>query len=478
MSKLPIVAIIGRPNTGKSTLFNRIIGQRKAIESVVPGTTRDRISHRIETNAVTGDLNRRLTYLLIDTGGIGSTRDKDFELDVARQSMLAIAQADLILFTVNSKEPVTGDDRKVVDLLRKKRKRHVPVIVVLTKADNPLSQDEVLADFQEINIGVEMLVVSAPHKLGIDELNEAIGRELNKLHLGQANRQGRETEETGESEETGENEANQQTDKPQPPRITIVGRPNVGKSSIVNALMSVGQLETSPLLVSPIAGTTRDATDTEIRFYEKTYVFVDTAGLKKRSQAREELEMYSMIRTLTSIESSDMVLLVLDALSEVTQQDKRIAALAIEKGKGLLILLNKVDGLTGAVRRKKLEDTQAILSFCRFARIIPTSAQTREGLLKIFDMIEIIAHNRARRIPTRELRNWFEQTVYGRPAGEISKTKHITQAKDIPPTFVLFVKDPKKVKTSELRFLENRMRETFGFDGVPVRWVTKKTSER
>jgi len=465
MAKLPVVAIIGRPNTGKSTLFNRLIGQRKAIVSTVAGTTRDHVSHRIDSDDA--------SYLLLDTGGIGATRDKEFESDVTRQSLLALENADLILLTVNSKEPLTLDDRKLLDLLRKKRKRHacvperrspnthggtsacrhVPVITVLTKADNPATEDEVKADFQEMNVGEEFLAVSAVHRLGIEELEQVIGRELKKLGFAPAA--------SGEQAAAG------------PPKIAIVGRPNVGKSSIVNALMSDTQREASPLIVSPIAGTTRDAVDTEVRFNDKPYILVDTAGLKKRSQAKEELEVYSMLRTLTAIEQSDLVILVLDALEPLTRQDKRIAALTIQSGKGLLILLNKIDGLRGEDRRKKLDETSILLSFCRFTRIVPCSAKTREGLLKIFDLIELIGRNRLRRIPTRELRDWFEQTIHGRPTGEITRSKHITQASDIPPTFVLFVKQPKRVKVSELRFLENRMRETFGFEGVPLRWITK-----
>jgi len=446
--RIPVVAIIGRPNTGKSTLFNRLIGQRKAIVSTIPGTTRDHVSHRIDADDV--------SYLLLDTGGIGATRDKDFERDVAGQSLLALTQADIILFTVNAKEPVTLDDRRVLDLLRKKRKRHVPVITVLTKADNPATIDEVLADFQEMNIGEEFLAVSAVHRLGIEELERVIDRELKRL---------------GFASEAQNSKLKAQSS----PRIAIVGRPNVGKSSIINALMSAAQRTKSPLLVSTIAGTTRDAVDTEIRYHDRTFILVDTAGLKKRSQTTEELERFSMFRALTAIEQSSIVLLVLDALQPLTQQDKRIASIAIERGKGLLILVNKIDGLKGDDRKQKLREIAALLSFCRFARILPCSAKTREGLLKIFSDIESVSLSLTRRIPTRALRDWFQGTVHGQPLGEIATSKHVTQASDVPPTFVLFTKHPRRVRVEQLRFLENRLRETFGFSGVPVRWITKKT---
>jgi GTP-binding protein len=451
MSKLPTVAIIGRPNTGKSTLFNRLIGKRKAIESTIPGTTRDHISHRIDTE--------EMSYLLIDTGGIGSTQDKDFEKDVAGQSLLALENADLILFTVNAKEPVTADDQKILDLLRKKRRRHVPVLVILTKADNPALTQNVLADFQEMNMGEAFIAVSAPHRLGIEELEGTIVKELKKVGF--------------EKQASGD-----QGSEISSPRIAIIGRPNVGKSSIVNAVMSDVQREKSPLLVSPVAGTTRDSVDTEIRYQGKPYTLVDTAGLKKRSRTTEELERLSMLRTISAIEQSDVVLLVLDALLPVSQQDKRIAALTIENGKGLVILANKMDGLSGDARRTKLAEIAAHLFFCRFVRILPCSAKTREGLLKIFDVIESVQLSRIRRIPTRELRHWFEQTMHGLPMGELARCKHMTQANEVPPTFVLFVKQAKRVRPSDLKFLERRLRETFGFDGVPIRWITKSSEPR
>lgn len=447
MSKLPTVAIIGRPNTGKSTLFNRLAGMRKAIVSEVPGTTRDHVSHRIDTPEV--------SYLLIDTGGIGTTNDKDFEKDVAQQSLLALDFADVIVFTVNSREEVTADDRKIVDMIRKKRRRHVPVIVALTKADTPGKEEGAALDYQEMNIGDDMIAVSAVHRIGTDELEEAIIKHLRALHFS-----------TGEAEDT--NVA----------RIAIIGRPNVGKSSIINALMSDAQREKSPLLVSPIAGTTRDSVDTEVTYNGQKYLIIDTAGLKKNARRTDDIERYSAMRTLTSVERADIVILVLDASGPPTQQDKRIAAMAIESGKGLMILLNKIDTLKGEKRKAGIEYVTAALHFCsKFTRVIPVSAKTREGLTKLFDLVESVQKSRTRRIPTRELHRWFEDAVHGQPMGEIAKTKHLTQADEIPPTFVLFVKNPKAVQTAHLRFLENRLRATFGFDGTPVRFITKN-SER
>ncbi len=450
MSKLPLVAIIGRPNTGKSTLFNRLIGRRKAIESEVPGTTRDHISHRVDAEEV--------SYLLVDTGGMGASDDKDFESDVYSQSLLALEHADLIIFTVSGREELTTDDHRIVELLRKKRKRHVPVIVAQNKVDNQDIEDDANAQRNDLRIGDDILPVSAAHKLGTDELKQCIVKHLQKLHFGRQ-----------ADEEKKDNE------KDRPPRLAIIGKPNVGKSSIVNAMMSDAQREQSPLLVSPVAGTTRDSTDTEIRFHDKPYVLIDTAGLKKNDSSDEQVERYAALRTVRAVDEADIAVLVLDAGQAVTQQDKRIARLASDAGKGMVILVNKIDLLSGEERKTKMYEVSVLLSFCKFAKIIPCSAETREGLIKIFDVIDVVATSMRLRIATPQLHKWFERVCHGQPLGEVAKAKHITQADEIPPTFVLFVKNPKQVQASQLRYLENRLRETFGFDGTPVRWITKSS---
>lgn len=453
MPRLPIVAIIGRPNTGKSTLFNKLIRERRAIESSVPGTTRDRISRRVDLDEV--------SFLLVDTGGIGKSGDTKFEKDVAGQSLLAVETADLILFTVSAREEVTKDDRTVLELLRKKRRRHVPVVVVLTKADTPRLIEESKHDYQEMNVGDEMITISAEHKLGLDDLKELITAQLKKLHFGRP-----------EKEKSSDDGA-------WTPRLAIIGKPNVGKSSIVNALMTDADREAQPLLVSPIAGTTRDATDTEVTYHGRKYILVDTAGLKKHARRTDDLEQLSMMRTVTSLEQADIVILVLNAGEPPSQQDKRIASLASEKGKGLIILLNKIDLMKGDKRTLAIEIMSDALKFVtKFAKIIPCSAITREGLVKLFDVVDMVQQNRNRRISTADLRRWFERCIYGQPLGDIGRSKHITQAKDIPPTFVIFMKNPKRVSVSQLRHLENRLRETFGFDGTPIRWITKGPDEK
>ena len=449
MAKLPTVAIIGRPNTGKSTLFNRLIGKRRSIESDIAGTTRDLISHRVDLE--------NMSYLLVDTGGIGASADKDFEQDVAEQSLLALEFADVIVFTVNAMEEITADDRKIIENIRKKRRRHEPVIVALTKADTVERRDALILDFHEMDIGEDILTLSAPHRIGIEELNAAIVKHLKLLNFEKA------------APVTGD----------QPPRIAIIGRPNVGKSSIVNALMSDSQREKSPLLVSPVAGTTRDSIDTEVTYHDKQYIIVDTAGLRKQASRRDDdIERFSTMRTLTAVEQADIVILVLSAAEAPTQQDKRIASMAIESGKGLMILLNKIDTLRGEKRTDGIGFVTDTLHFVtKFARVIPCSAKTREGLVKLFDMVEAVQMSRVRRIPTNKLNRWFEETVHGKPLGQIARTKYLTQADEIPPTFVLFVKNPRAVQVSQLRYLENQLRKTFGFDGTPIRFKVKPTEK-
>ncbi|HVW66174.1 MAG TPA: ribosome biogenesis GTPase Der [Candidatus Peribacteraceae bacterium] len=448
MPRIPTVAIIGRPNTGKSTLFNRLVGKRRAIESDVAGTTRDHVAYKVETD--------EMDYLLLDTGGIGGgSTDKDFEQDVSAQSVIALAAADVIIFTVNSKEELTSSDERVAELLRKKKKAHVPVIVVATKCDRPDTIDDLLPQYFAFGLGDDVIGLSAVHNTGIGELEDAIIEKLKELHF-----------------EKEDSSLEAQATKP--PRIAIVGKPNVGKSSVVNALMSDPQREMNARIVSDIPGTTRDSSDTIIRRDDKDYIFIDTAGLRRKARVEEDLEYLSNVKSIQAVEDSDVTILMLDAADIISRQDKRIASLAIESGKGLMIVLNKTDKLTREEREEKETETRASLPFCKFAPLLFTSATTRENLPKLFPMIESIARNRLRRIPTKELLRWYEEAVHGIPANMLAKSKFITQAEEIPPTFVIFVRDPKKVGVSQLRYLDNRLRETFAFEGTPVKWITKK----
>ncbi len=444
MAKLPTVAIIGKPNAGKSTLFNRLIGKRKSIVSDVPGTTRDRIAHLIEGESV--------DYLLVDTGGMGGgSDDKEFEDNVEKQSELALESSDLILFAVNGREELTASDYEIAGILRRKRRGHVPVVLVVTKMDNPAAIDETLPRFYELGIGEDVVAVSAPHHIGIDELTSVIESHLQNNHF-------------GKQEERTEGD---------PPRIAIVGKPNVGKSSIVNAFLSEAQKKKSTIIVSDTPGTTRDSLDTEIRYHGKPYVLTDTAGLKK-TKAGSDIEYYAELRTLQSIEQADIAVVVIDASRPVSRQDKRIARMAIEEGRGLIFLLNKIDLLSSEEKKKLARDFSIHFPFCLFAPLIPCSANTREGLTRLFEAIEHIAENRARRIPTSQLNTWLQDALQGRSNTGVGGARYVTQVETHPPTFTLFVKDPKKIPVSELRFLENRLRSSFAFEGTPVKWVTKK----
>lgn len=443
MAKLPTVAIIGRPNTGKSTLFNRLVGKRRAIVSDVAGTTRDHVSYRVEGDEV--------DYLLLDTGGIGGgSQDVVMEDDVAAQTMVALEASDLILFTVNGKEELTASDFAVADMLRKKRKRHVPVIIVLTKCDDWNTSEEHLARAYELKLGDDVIGVSAAHRINTDELDDRIETQLKALHFGKI----------------------VEPDAESPPRIAILGKPNVGKSSIVNALLSDTQRDLSSRIVSDIPGTTRDSSDSIIRHEDKEYVFVDTAGLRRKSKTEGEIDIVSSLKSIQAMEDSDVTVLVVDASELVSKQEQRIAAMAVDAGKGLVILANKADKLTVEEREEKEREMRIQLRFCDYAPILFVSAKTRIGLPKMFPLFESVARNRLRRIPTKELLRWFENVTPKAP-GVVSRSKFVIQAKDVPPTFVLFCKRPSAIRTSDLRFLENSMRSTFAFDGTPIRWKTK-----
>ncbi len=448
MSRVPIVAIIGRPNTGKSTLFNRLIGRRKALVSSVAGTTRDHVMQRVQ--------GRKMDYLLLDTGGIGGgSTDKNFEDDVSAQSLVALEAADVILFTVNSREELTSSDFAIVDMLRTRKRAHVSILLVATKCDNIDEAEAKIPEYWSLGIADEVIAISSVHRIGTDELEEKIIEHLKRLHF---------------EAPVPDNLQPALT----PPRVAIIGKPNVGKSSILNALMSDPQRERSARLVSDIPGTTRDSTDVIIRFEDREYIFVDTAGLRHKAKVEEDLETLSAIKALQAVEDSDIVVLVLDATAVISRQDKRIAKLAIEEGKGIVIVLNKSDLLTHAERKEKEEETLAAFPYCRFAPLLHVSALTREGLNKLFPHIDTVDRNRKRRISTKELLSWYEGIVLKAPVKELASSKFITQADAIPPTFVLFTKHPERIDVSQLRFLENNMRTTFAFEGTPIRWITKE----
>jgi GTPase len=427
-----------------------MLGKRLAIENEVAGTTRDQIAAKVEDDA--------LDFLLVDTGGIGGgSMDKDLEEDVSRQSVLALSSADLIVFTINGREELTSSDQEVIKILRTRRKTHVPVIIAVTKCDNMDIEDERAGEFEGLGITEDIAYLSAAHNMGVGDLVDTIIDRLKALHF--------------------EKQKKDELESVDPPRIAFVGTPNVGKSSLVNALMSDTQRKESARIVSPIPGTTRDSTDTVVRHDDKDYVFVDTAGLRRKSKVDEDLEYYSNLRSIKAIADCDITVLVLDAGLPISKQEKRVASMTVNEGKGLIILVNKSDTIDADTKKEKQMEVESVLQFCRFAPILFTSAVTRTGLPKLFKLIETVDRNRKRRVAVRDLRRWFEGAIQRVPAAMLSRCKFMIQAEEVPPTFVFFVPNPKDVHVGQLRFLENSLRQTFAFEGTPMRMITKRDAE-
>ena len=401
MSK-PVVAIVGRPNVGKSTLFNALAGEKISIVKDTPGVTRDRIYADVSW------LNYNFT--LIDTGGI-EPDSKDIILSQMReQAEIAIATADVIMFMTDVQQGLVDSDSKVADMLRRSKK---PVVLVVNKVDNYEKMMPDVYEFYNLGIG-EPFAISSVGKLGLGDMLDEVVSHFNP------------------------SDADEETDER--PRVAIVGKPNVGKSSIINKLAGNNRV-----IVSDIAGTTRDAIDTEIKYDGREYVFIDTAGLRRKSKIKEELERYSIIRTVTAVERADVVLVVIDAIEGVTEQDAKIAGIAHERGKGIIVVVNKWDAIekddkTMNEHTKKIKD---ILSFIPYAEIMFVSALSGQRLNKMFDMIDMVIENQSMRIQTGVLNEILSEAVaLQQPPsdkGRRLKIYYITQVAIKPPTFVLFV---------------------------------------
>jgi GTP-binding protein len=424
------VAIVGRPNTGKSTLFNRLVGWRKAIVDSVPGLTRDRLY------GVTEWRGRELT--VVDTAGL----DLD-EGETEAQTRVAIEEAQVILFLVDVRDGLTSIDRDVAHLLRRSRR---PVVVAANKADNP-RQEYMRHELLELGFE-EPIMVSGHHGIGVDDLLDAV-----VAHLPPA--------ETADTEEEAS------------ARLAIMGRPNVGKSSLLNALLGDERA-----LVSETPGTTRDPTDTELLFDGLPLVLIDTAGIRRRAAARDRLEHFSLLRGLRAMERADAVLLVLDASSGVLSQDQHVASYALEAGKGLVLVVNKIDLLRGrsddAAWRKQMA---AEFKFFQFAPVVTVSALTGEGVGKLLPTALEVVGQRRIRVPTNDLNRVLREVFLERPPpsykGKRLALKYATQAASDAPTFVLFVNDTGLLHFSYRRYLEKRIRERYGFVGNPVRIVLR-----
>ncbi len=439
MSK-PIVAIVGRPNVGKSTLFNVLAGEQISIVKDTPGVTRDRIYADVNW------LNHYFT--LIDTGGIEPESNDVLLKFMREQAEIAIETADVIMFLVDVRQGLVDADFKVADMLRRSRK---PIVLVVNKVDN---FDKFMPDVYEFyNLGLgDPRPVSASSRLGLgDMLDEVVEHFPDGI----------------EEEEEDER-----------PRIAIIGRPNAGKSSIINKLLGEERV-----IVSDIAGTTRDAIDTEVRRNGHEYVFIDTAGLRRKSKIKEDIERYSIIRTVSAVERCDVAILVIDASEGVTEQDAKIAGIAHERGKGMIIAVNKWDLIEKNEKTiyKFTEDIRDVLSFMPYAEMIFISAKTGQRLPKLFETIDAVIQNHALRIATGVLNEIVSEAVAMQQPpsdkGKRLKIYYVTQVAVKPPTFVVFVNDKELMHFSYTRYLENRIRDTFGFRGTPLKFIIRERKE-
>ena len=439
MSK-PIVAIVGRPNVGKSTLFNVIAGDSIAIVKDTPGVTRDRIY------ADCSWLNYNFT--LIDTGGIEPDSSDVILSQMRDQTQIAIDTADVIIFLVDVRQGLTDADGKVADMLRRSQK---PVVLCVNKVDSFKKMEADVYEFYNLGIG-DPIPVSASNHQGVGDLLEAVSNHFKK--------------------------DGSESDDDDRPRIAIVGRPNVGKSSIVNRL--VGEKR---VIVSDIAGTTRDAIDTPLKRNGREYILIDTAGLRRKSKIHEDLERYSIIRTVTAVERADVVVMVIDAAEGVAEQDAKIAGIAHERGKGVIIAVNKWDAVEKDDKTiyKMTEKIKQTLAYMPYAEFVFISAKTGQRLDKLFELIDMIIENQSMRIATGVLNEILAEAVAMQQPpsdkGRRLKIFYMTQISVKPPTFVVFVNDKKLMHYSYTRYIENQIRNAFGFRGTPLRFIIRERKE-
>ncbi len=438
--KKPIVAVVGRPNVGKSTLFNVLAGERISIVKDTPGITRDRIYADVTWLDT--------SFTLIDTGGI-EPDSKDIILSQMReQAQIAIDTADVILFMTDVKQGLVDADAKVADMLRRSQK---PVILVVNKVDN---YDKYIADVYEFyNLGIgDPHPVSSINKLGMGDMLDEVVSYFDK---------------SGAEEEEDDRI-----------RVAIIGKPNVGKSSIINRLIGENRL-----IVSNIAGTTRDAVDTEVKYNGKEYVFIDTAGLRRKNKIKEELEKYMIIRAVSAVERADIAVLVIDAVEGVTEQDAKIAGIAHERGKAVIVAVNKWDAIekNNHTMKKFTGRVREVLSFMPYAEILYISAMTGQRFTKLYETIDIVNENHSMRIATGVLNEIMAEAVaLQQPPSDKGKRLrlyYITQVSVKPPTFVIFVNDKELMHFSYTRYIENQIREAFGFRGTPLKFFIRERKE-
>lgn len=431
----PVVAIVGRPNVGKSTIFNRIVGERVSIVEDTPGVTRDRIYS--SGDWLTHEFN------IIDTGGIEIV-DAPFQTQIRAQAELAIEEADVIIFMVNVREGLTQSDEMVAQILYKSKK---PVVLAVNKVDNPEMRNDIY-DFYALGFG-EPYPLSGSHGLGLGDLLDAVASHFKDIV---------------------DDDYDDDTI-----RLSLIGRPNVGKSSLVNAILGEERV-----IVSNVAGTTRDAIDTEYTFDDQKYVLIDTAGMRKKGKVYESTEKYSVLRALKAIERSNVVLVVIDAETGIIEQDKRVAGYAHEEGKAIVIVVNKWDTVEkdSKTMKKFMDDIRQNFQFLDYAQIAFVSAKESARLQTLFPLINEASENHKKRVQSSTLNEVITDAISLNPTptdkGRRLNVFYATQVAIEPPTFVVFVNDVELLHFSYKRYLENQIRHAFGFEGTPVHIIARK----
>lgn len=439
-NRKPIVAVVGRPNVGKSTLFNALSGTNLAIVKDTPGITRD----RLYTDVSWLDYN----FTLVDTGGI-EPDSKDVILSQMReQAQIAIDTADVIIFLTDARTGLNDSDSKVADMLRRSGK---PIVLVVNKVDSYKNQMMDVYEFYNLGLG-EPYPVSATNKQGIGDMLDEVVKHFDADMMGD--------------------------EEDERPKIAIIGKPNVGKSSIINRLVGENRV-----IVSDIAGTTRDAIDTPVKYNGKEYVLIDTAGLRRKNKIKEELEKYMIVRTVSAVERADVVCLVIDGEEGITEQDAKIAGIAHERGKGMIVVVNKWDLVEkdNKTVNEFTKKVRQVLSFAPYAEIMFVSAVTGQRLIKLYDMIDMVTENHSMRVATGVLNEIMTEAVAMQQPptdkGKRLKLFYITQVSVKPPTFVIFVNDKELMHFSYIRYIENQIRDSFGFKGTPLKFIIRERKD-
>ncbi len=440
MSKA-IVAIVGRPNVGKSTLFNLLANRRISIVENTPGVTRDRLYATAEW------LDKE--FMMVDTGGIEIMNNDAIAVSIRQQAEIAIKEADVIIFVCDARSGITQDDAEVANILRRSRK---PIVLVINKADSP-KQEMNIFEFYKLGLG-EPVPISAANHLGLGDMLDSVVEKFPKQNL--------------LSEDQDEDEI----------KVALIGRPNVGKSSIFNCL--VGEERS---IVNNLAGTTRDAIDTPVTIGKQKYLFIDTAGMRRKARIDEPIEKYSVMRSLRAVDRSDVILMVIDAVEGVTEQDKKIVGYVHEAGKGVILVVNKWDLYkkdTSSTLRYT-EELRKELVFLQYAPVVYVSALTKQRIHRLPEVINYVAEQNAMRISTSTLNKVITDATLINPPptdkGKRLKIMFSTQVKTKPPTFVIFVNFPELMHFSYQRYLENKLRESFGFEGTPLNLIIRAKNE-